>query len=100
MSERRGRGLPALPSRHEDTPLVPPLGKSMKPLTRAALHTIVKGIFAGAAGRLRLRGDGFAEQADLLDTASAHCRRHTAGSHVATAAPICVRCATTCTTRR
>ncbi|MFM0515050.1 tyrosine-type recombinase/integrase [Paraburkholderia sp. RL17-373-BIF-A] len=37
---RRERGLSALPSRHEDTPLVLPLGKSMKPLTRAALHTI------------------------------------------------------------
>jgi hypothetical protein len=27
----------------------PPLGKSTKPLTRAALNTIVKGIFLGAA---------------------------------------------------
>ena len=80
---RRERGLSALPSRHEDTPLVLPLGQSMKPLTRAALHTIVKGIFAGAAERLRLRGDSFAGQADLLDQASAHWLRHTAGSHMA-----------------
>lgn len=80
---RRERGLSALPSRHEDTPLVLPLGRSMKPLTRAALHTIVKGIFAGAAEGLRLRGDGFAPQADLLDHASAHWLRHTAGSHMA-----------------
>jgi site-specific recombinase XerD len=69
---RRERGLSALPSRHEETPLVLPLGKSMKPLTRAALHTIVKDIFAGAAGRLRLRGDSCAGQADLLEQASAH----------------------------
>lgn len=80
---RRERGLSALPARHEDTPLVLPLGKSMKPLTRAALHTIVKDIFAGAAGRLRLRGDEFAGQADLLEQASAHWLRHTAGSHMA-----------------
>ncbi|MFL9858623.1 tyrosine-type recombinase/integrase [Paraburkholderia madseniana] len=80
---RRERGLSALPSRDEDTPLVLPLGKSMKPLTRAALHTIVKAIFAGAAGRLRLRGDGLAGRADLLEQASAHWLRHTAGSHMA-----------------
>jgi integrase len=60
-----------------------PLGKSMKPLTRAALHTIVKGIFAGAAERPPLRGDGFAGQADLLEQASAHWLRHTADSHMA-----------------
>ncbi|WP_090811891.1 tyrosine-type recombinase/integrase [Paraburkholderia tuberum] len=80
---RRERGLSALPSRHEDTPLVLPLGKSMQPLPRSALHTIVKAIFAGAAERLRLRGDGFAAQADLLEQASALWLRHTAGSHMA-----------------
>lgn len=41
---RRERGLAVTPSPHEQTPLVLPLGQSMKPLTRAALHTIVKGI--------------------------------------------------------
>ncbi|MBB4519645.1 site-specific recombinase XerD [Paraburkholderia fungorum] len=80
---RRDRGPSALPARHEDTPPVLPLGKSMKPLTHAALHTIVKGIFAGPAGHLRLRGDRFARQADLLEQASAHWLRHTAGSHMA-----------------
>ena len=50
-----------------------------------ALHTIVKGIFAGAAERLRLRGDGFAGQADLLDHASAHWLRHTHGAHTVAA---------------
>jgi site-specific recombinase XerD len=80
---RRERGLPALPSAHEDTPLVLPLGKSMKPLSRAALHTIVKGIFAGAAARLRLRGDDYAARAAQLERASAHWLRHSAGSHMA-----------------
>ncbi|CAB3774800.1 hypothetical protein LMG29542_08182 [Paraburkholderia humisilvae] len=80
---RRERGLPVLPAPHEDTPLVLPLGKSMKPFTRAALHTIVKGIFAGAAGKLRLRGDGYIARAAQLERASAHWLRHSAGSHMA-----------------
>ncbi|CAB3774532.1 tyrosine-type recombinase/integrase [Paraburkholderia humisilvae] len=80
---RRERGLPVLPAPHEDTPLVLPLGKSMKPLTRAALHTIVKGIFAGAAGKLRLRGDEYVARAAQLERASAHWPRHSAGSHMA-----------------
>ncbi|MBB4518344.1 MAG: tyrosine-type recombinase/integrase [Paraburkholderia sp.] len=80
---RRERGLAALPSPQEDTPLVLPLGQSMKPLTRAALHTIVKGIFAGAADRLRLRGDEYAARATQLERASAHWLRHSAGSHMA-----------------
>jgi|GEM_PF-5814265 len=54
----------------------------MKPLTLAALHTIVKGIFAGAAERLRLHGDSFAAQADLLEQTSAHWLRYAAGSHM------------------
>ncbi len=45
---RRERGLSVLPVPREVTPLVLPLGKSMKPLTRAALHTIIKNVFAGA----------------------------------------------------
>ncbi|WP_028215526.1 tyrosine-type recombinase/integrase [Paraburkholderia mimosarum] len=80
---RRERGLPLLPAPREDTPLVLPLGKSMKPLTRAALHTIVKDIFAGAAEKLRLRGDEYAARAAQLKRASAHWMRHSAGSHMA-----------------
>jgi integrase/recombinase XerD len=53
-------------------PLVLPLGRSMQPLTRAALHTIVKEIFAGAAERLRLRGDDYVARADQLERTSAH----------------------------
>jgi len=50
---------------------------------KTVLDGIVKSIFAGAAERLRLRGDGFSGQADLLEQASAHWLRHTAGSHMA-----------------
>jgi integrase len=74
---RRERGLLVLPAPREHTPLVLPLGKSMKPLTRAALHTIVKGIFAGAAEKLRLRGEDYAARAAQLERvralAAPHC---------------------------
>jgi site-specific recombinase XerD len=52
------------------------------PLTRAGLHAIVKDVFADAAVRLRLR-DGASTRADLLEKASAHWLRHSAGSHMA-----------------
>ncbi|MGF6871145.1 tyrosine-type recombinase/integrase [Paraburkholderia sp. MM5477-R1] len=80
---RRARGLPALPSPREDTPLVLPIGQSLRPLTRAALHRIVKDVFSGAAGSLRPRGDDHALRADRLEQASAHWLRHSAGSHMA-----------------
>ncbi|MGF6298103.1 site-specific recombinase XerD [Paraburkholderia sp. WC7.3d] len=80
---RRTRGLPVLPSPGEDTPLVLPVGQSLKPLTRAALHRIVKDVFSGAAEALRARGDDHAQRADRLGQASAHWLRHSAGSHMA-----------------
>ncbi|SOE87748.1 Site-specific recombinase XerD [Burkholderia sp. YR290] len=96
---RQFLGMTALPSPNETTPLVLPIGgtagntaepgrtktegPSQRPLTRAALHTIVKDVFAGAAGRLRERGEAFAARADLLGQASAHWLRHSAGSHMA-----------------
>jgi site-specific recombinase XerD len=108
---RQSLGMTALPSPGEATPLVLPIGRtagktagstagqgpgsetapdrrkvaggSPAPLTRAALHAIVKEVFAAAAGRLRARGDAFASRADLLEQASAHWLRHTAGSHMA-----------------
>ncbi|MGF6870827.1 site-specific recombinase XerD [Paraburkholderia sp. MM5477-R1] len=60
-----------------------PVGQSLKPLTRAALHRIVKDVFSGAAEALRARGDDHAQPADRLAQASAHCLRHSAGSHMA-----------------
>ena len=80
---RRERGLPALPSQREDTPLVLPIGQSLKPLTRAALHRIVKKVFSGAGDALRARGETHAPRADQLQRASAHWLRNSAGSHMA-----------------
>jgi integrase/recombinase XerD len=80
---RRENGLRPYPLLNEETPLVLPLGKSREPLTRSALHSIVKKVFEGAANRIRLRGDEYAARADFLEQASAHWLRHTAGSHMA-----------------
>jgi site-specific recombinase XerD len=80
---RRGRGLSALPSADEDTPLVLPIGQSRKPLTRAGLHRIVKQVFGDISAALRQRGDEYAQRADHLERASAHWLRHSAGSHMA-----------------
>jgi site-specific recombinase XerD len=80
---RRSVNLPPYPSANEDTPLVLPIGKSKKPLTRSALHSIIKKIFEGTAHELRQRGDEFLPRADLVEQASAHWLRHSAGSHLA-----------------
>ncbi|PRX26044.1 hypothetical protein B0G75_1201 [Paraburkholderia sp. BL18I3N2] len=50
-----------------DTSLALPVGQSLKPLTRAALHRIVKDVFSGAADSLRSRGDDHAQRADHLE---------------------------------
>jgi site-specific recombinase XerD len=80
---RREQELPPLPSPDENTPLVLPIGQSRKPLTRAALHRIVKQVFGGAAQALRARGDAYTQRADQLELASAHWLRHSAGSNMA-----------------
>jgi site-specific recombinase XerD len=80
---RRENGLSPYPAPNETTPLVLPIGKSREALTRAALHSIVKKVFEGAAERLRSRGEGFSARANQLERASAHWLRHTAGSHMA-----------------
>ena len=80
---RRTVGLPPYPSPDEDTPLLLPIGQSGTALTRAALHSIVKKVFKAAATQLRQRGDEFTARAEVLERASAHWLRHTAGSHMA-----------------
>lgn len=80
---RREKGFSPYPESGEKTPLVLPIGKSHEPLTRGALHAIVKKVFGGAADRLRHRGEEYSARAKLLESASAHWLRHTAGSHMA-----------------
>ncbi len=88
---RQHVGLSARPAPNDDTPLVLPIGatasnrgtQTCAPLTRAALHAIVKGVFAGAAARLREGDASSVQRADMLEKASAHWLRHTAGSHMA-----------------
>lgn len=45
--------LSPYPSPNEETPLALPIGKSREPLTRAAVHAIIREIFDGAANWLR-----------------------------------------------
>lgn len=80
---RRALKLPALPLPGETTPLLLPIGGRPSPMTRGALHAIVKQVFANAASRLRERGGEFDAMALRLEKASAHWLRHTAGSHMA-----------------
>ena len=60
----------------------PIIGKE-KPLSRGALHLVLKEVFGMAAARLRARGPEWASRAAVLASASAHWLRHTAGSHMA-----------------
>ncbi|MFA5597521.1 MAG: tyrosine-type recombinase/integrase [Pusillimonas sp.] len=80
---RQQKGLPPFPAPAEATPLVAPLGHQQRPLTRAALHTIVKSVFKLAADRVRKRDPDLEWKAQNLEHASAHWLRHTAGSHMA-----------------
>ncbi|AEG71871.1 tyrosine-type recombinase/integrase [Ralstonia solanacearum] len=79
---RRAHGLPPSPQLGEARPLLLPLIGKEQPLSRGAVHLIVKEVFTLAAERLRARGPEWQAQADLLASASAHWIRHTAGSHM------------------
>lgn len=91
---RRTLGLPALPQVGESTPLVLTVWwhaaakdsaayKAPQPLTRAAVHGIVKDIFEQAAQRLASAGESSPSRVERLRAASAHWLRHTAGSRMA-----------------
>lgn len=80
---RRENNLSPFPLSNEPTPLLLPIGGKQRPLTRSAVHTIVKEVFARASGRIRERGPDFGRVAFLLEDASAHWLRHTAGSNMA-----------------
>lgn len=79
---RRAYGLPATPSRGETAPIVLPIIGKARPLSRGALHLVLKEVFGMAAERLRARGPQWQAQAEALASASAHWLRHTAGSHM------------------
>ncbi|MCY0854082.1 tyrosine-type recombinase/integrase [Cupriavidus sp. D39] len=79
---RAAYGLPPMPLPGEDRPIVLPVIGKEKPLSRGALHLVLKEIFALAAERLRARGPDWESRAAVLASASAHWLRHTAGSHM------------------
>src|SRR3546814_17040375 len=81
---RREKGFAPYPSPSEITPLLLPIGRQTRALTRAAVHAIVKRIFKDAAARIRARGPDMESKAPRVEQASAHWLRHTAGSHMAT----------------
>ena len=80
---RREKSLSPLPSLHETTPLLLPIGTKVRPMTRGAIHMIVKAVFQETARRLRSEGGEGCLLASQVEQASAHWLRHTAGSHMA-----------------
>lgn len=80
---RKFKGLSPLPLADEDLPLILPIGSiQRKPMTRAAIHLIVKRIFTDTAARLRAQGPEFETEAQHIEQASTHWMRHTAGTHM------------------
>lgn len=63
-------------------PLLLPIGTQQRPMTRGAVHLIVKQVFTHTAERLRLRGPEGEALAKHVAQASAHWLRHTAGFHM------------------
>lgn len=80
---RQELGYPQLPIAGESTPLLLPIGGKNRPMTRGGVHAIVKSVFKNASKRLRARGPEFVPLAELVEQASTHWLRHTAGSHMA-----------------
>ncbi|MBL8524605.1 MAG: tyrosine-type recombinase/integrase, partial [Betaproteobacteria bacterium] len=63
------------------TPLVLPVGQQRRPMTRAALHQIVKQAFRAAAEQVHINGNK--ADSKRLELAFAHWLRHTAASSMA-----------------
>ncbi len=84
---RQAHGLPPLPDEGERRPLLLPVigaaaaGAGMRPLSRSAVHALVKDIVRQAAARLRALGPQHEGAACHIEQASAHWLRHTAGTH-------------------
>ncbi|MDG0856993.1 tyrosine-type recombinase/integrase [Roseateles puraquae] len=96
MKYRRALELSDLPSPGEPSPLLFPVAwrRSSHPapawpeaISRSAVHTIVKEVFAAAADRWEADGRGQV-QADKLRAASTHWLRHTAASNLANGADL------------
>lgn len=80
---RRELSFPPLPVPGESTPLLLPIGGKPKPMSRSGIHDIIKAVFTMTAERVKLKGPEHAHRATLINQASAHWLRHTAGSHMA-----------------
>jgi integrase/recombinase XerD len=80
---RRELSFPPLPVSGESTPLLLPIGGKPKPMSRSGIHDIIKAVFTLTAERVKLKGPEHAHRATLINQASAHWLRHTAGSHMA-----------------
>ncbi|WP_341666628.1 tyrosine-type recombinase/integrase [Alcaligenes sp. SDU_A2] len=80
---RQAFGLQGLPHAMETQPLLMSAGGSDKHLSRAMAHVLVKSVFAQAAQALREQHPDQHAQAQVLEQASAHWLRHSAGSHMA-----------------
>lgn len=89
---RRSLGLSPLPQHGEPSPLLFPVWWHASPqstnewpaaLTRAAVHVVVKDIFALTAQRLRELGPEHQARAEKVEAASSHWLRHTMGSRLA-----------------
>lgn len=80
---RRFYQLPPAPVATEQRPLILTISGKDKPLTRAAVHTLIKEVFRRASERLAAAGK--TDDAAHLQHASAHWLRHTAGSRMADA---------------
>ncbi len=77
---RQANNLTLLPAMSEETPLLLPIHGRLRPVTRSTVHLVVKALFIRTAARLRVVNP---VKADLLQQASAHWLRHTAGSRMA-----------------
>lgn len=79
---RRAVGRAPYPTPGETTPLLLPIGGTARPLTRSAVHLIVKTVFGNAAARVRAKGTEGEHRAAQIEAASAHWLRHTAGTQM------------------
>lgn len=65
-----------------DNPSASLILNNSRPLTRASIHRLVKEICQKTAMRLRIQGTHHEREAQLLEHASPHWIRHTAGTHM------------------